>query len=84
MKIIDIITELNKELHFKGGFECTFYFKTDGFRYFIYSGNELLWDSDDDNRKLVSLNKYEDLELHLKKEFNKYVSELNRLKFEIE
>ena len=83
MEIIDIIERLNFELGDKGENFRTFYYKSYGYFHYIYFGDELLWDSDNDERELVGLNKYEDLEVYIKKQFNKYVSELNKLKFKI-
>lgn len=77
-KVIEIVSKLNGHIEFKSGFNHKLYFKTDGWRYYIYSGNEMLWDSDEyPNQSL------EEIELHIKKEFNKYCYNLNRLKFEI-
>lgn len=83
MEIIDIIERLNCELQDKCNDKYVFYYKSYGYFHYIYFGDELLWDSDNDERELVSLNKYEDLEVYIKKQFNKYVNELVKLKFKI-
>ena len=83
MEILDIINNLNEQLEDKNEVYRRFHYKSYGYFHYIYFGDELLWDSDNDERELISLSKYEDLEVYIKKQFNKYVNELNKLKFKI-
>lgn len=83
MEILDIINNLNEQLEDKNEVFHRFHYKSYGYFHYIYFRDELLWDSYNDERELISLNKYEDLEVYIKKQFNKYVNELNKVKFKI-
>lgn len=84
MEIIDIIERLNFELEDKGETYHRFNYRSYGHYNYVFFEDELLWDSDNDEReyKGTSTTK-EDLEMYIKKQFNKYVNELNKLKFKI-
>jgi hypothetical protein len=82
MEIIDIIEKLNEQLEDKGEIYRRFHYKSYGYFHYIYFGDELLWDNDE--REFIGITTIkEDLETYIKKQFNKYVNELNKLKFKI-
>ena len=86
-KYIKIIQTLNEELDEKmKTFDHGFYFSysTEGYIHMIEFMNELLWDSENEGRKFdKEKNEYEPLMPYIKRKFNDYVDELNKIKFEI-
>jgi hypothetical protein len=58
-----------------------FSYVTNGYYDIIKFDDEYLWNSDDDERQWIETKgDYEDLETFIRKQFKKYVKELNKLK----
>jgi hypothetical protein len=82
---VEIVKELNEELFNKCGDSIyEFSYETNGDIHIIYINGLLHWNSDEDDRKWnENRDEYEDLKNYLKKEFNKSIKELQKLKFEL-
>jgi hypothetical protein len=61
--------------------KAAFEYRTDGFSDAIYFEDVLLWYSEEDSREYnEELDEYEPLESYIRKMFNKYVEELNKIR----
>ena len=83
-EIIKVIDDLNSELGKKTNYDGfqQFTLSTNGYQDLIYFQDEVLWNSDEDDREFFEeKGEYEPLILFVKKEFNNYVTRLQKLKF---
>ena len=80
---IDLVYELNEELFEKYADQVSGFFEynTDGYSHLIKFGGFVLWNSEDDDRSYVEkTDEYEPLEPFIRKEFNRMIDQLKKLK----
>ena len=81
---IEIINNLNEWVNDKQGGDYIIHFSytTNGWYHCIEWDRLLIWDSELESREWIEdKDEYEDLEEHIKKEFNNYIDTLTSLKF---
>jgi len=83
MEYLDVIKSLNEELNQKiKGANLTFSYFTDGYKDFIYFGDNLIWSSEMDNRKFdLETDNLEPLAPYIKKLFNEWCDRIHALRF---
>lgn len=83
--ILNIIFELNGEIHEAGVVPedfCGFEYRTNGWSSIIEFCGIMLWNDDDDARTyLEETDEYEPLETYLRRESNKLINRISKLKF---
>ena len=78
---IEVVKELNYRLYNKQRLEqYQLFYYTDGFEETIKFGNEVLWNSDYDERDQDENDNYESLLVFVKRRLNKYINTINKLK----
>jgi len=80
---LEIINDLNNELTEKNpnNIDFCFNYSTDTFVHTISFENVILWDSETDDRKwLEKPKRHESLLNYIRKEFNKYIEDLQKYK----
>ena len=82
-KFVDIVQELNAELYDNfGEVEMNFGYTTNGYCDIITFGDNLIWDSENDERNFdEKTGEYEPFIPFIKLVFNDWVDEINSLKF---
>lgn len=82
--IVDIVTQLNEQLYDSnpelGTQGICFSYHTDGYSECVGILDVCLWDSDNDERKTTESGDYEDLEDYLRREFNKLIYDLQKVR----
>lgn len=78
---IEVANDLNQELYEKHGeTEDKFYYSTDGYVDIFGFGDNMLWNSENDNREFIEdKNEYEDFKPYITKVFNAYVEKMHGL-----
>lgn len=79
---LEVVEELNQELYDKHKEEIyLFNYRSYGWCEAIFFEDTCLWDSDNDGREFIEeINDYEPLLPFIKKEFNKHIKHLSKLK----
>lgn len=78
----NLVEELNSALFSKREEEYCFSYKTNGYIESISFMGVELWNSENEDRNFSEKdNEYEDLGIHIMREFNKHVERLSKIKF---
>lgn len=82
MNYLEVINELNEELFEKHGADSEFEYRTNGSYDAICFRDVIIWDSENDGREFIEEeDNYEPFIPYIKREFNKYIKDLSKLKF---
>ena len=81
--VYDIVEKLNQWIYEKYDDPYNqFGVCSNGYMIAVEFNRECIWDSENDEREFYEdINEYEDLETHIKLEFNKYIDTIKRYKF---